>query len=203
MDSFRIKVATRSRRGRVGLSVTIATCAVALVGLSALPTSALAVGDTSLTATTTAAPTPTVRPTASTTPTATATATQSATESATRTPTTPPPIWPTPSPVGGGQPCTATYAVTASWPGNFQAAVTVRNDGPAVVSRWQVRWTYVFGETISQMLGGVLVSGSPSVVVVSGASSGSLPVGATARFEFHGTTPQGTGPTVWPSCTAG
>jgi chitin-binding protein len=36
--------------------------------------------------------------------------------------------------------CTATVAITNSWDGGFQAAVTVQNTGPAPISPWTIEW---------------------------------------------------------------
>lgn len=41
---------------------------------------------------------------------------------------------PSPSPSGNGTGCTATYAVTNSWPGGYQASVVVTNNAFTAMS---------------------------------------------------------------------
>src|SRR5262249_26307016 len=78
-------------------------------------------------------------------------------------PTTAPPTTTPPTTPGGGA-CTATYQATNSWPGGFQAQVTVTAGGSAI-NGWTVRWTLASGQSISQLWNGALsVSGSAVTV---------------------------------------
>lgn len=61
--------------------------------------------------------------------------------------------------------CMATYEVTNSWDGGYQAEVTVMNHGTAPLSGWRVGWTIPSGQTISSVWNGTLTqSGSQATV---------------------------------------
>ncbi|MEU0560300.1 polysaccharide deacetylase family protein [Dactylosporangium sp. NPDC006015] len=108
-------------------------------------------------------------------------------------PTTPPPTTPgggtsqpptSPPPAGGA--CSATYAVTSSWQGGFQASVTVRA-GNAAISRWTVRWTFANGQTITQLWNGTLSTSGSAVTVTNVSYNGAVPANGTTSFGFTGT----------------
>jgi len=94
-------------------------------------------------------------------------------------PTTSPTTSPPPS---GGSGCAATYAITNTWTGGFQADVTVTNNTPAVVNGWTVRWTLPGGQTISQLWNGTLSVDGGNVTVRNVSWNGSLGAGASATF---------------------
>jgi len=65
-------------------------------------------------------------------------------------PTTSPPPTSSPppsssAPVGA---CDATYTITNSWPGNFEAAVSIRNTGTTTITPWTLTWTYGGNQSI-------------------------------------------------------
>ena len=90
----------------------------------------------------TGSPTPTVPPTPTPTQPPTPTPTQTPTPTPTSTPTA------APTPTGAPGACSTTVSVNA-WPGGYQAAVTVRNDGAAPVTPWTVTWTVPSGVTVT------------------------------------------------------
>ncbi|MEU8263344.1 cellulose binding domain-containing protein [Micromonospora sp. NPDC048999] len=94
-------------------------------------------------------------------------------------PTTAPPT--TTPPPGSG--CTATYQVTNSWEGGFQAEVTVRNNG-SPTSAWSVSWTFANGQKITQLWGGTYTQSGSSVVVKDAGYNGALGTGASTSFGF-------------------
>ncbi len=61
--------------------------------------------------------------------------------------------------------CAAQYQVTNSWPGGYQALVTVRNDLGSAVSGWVVRWTLPSGHHINGLWDGTLTVHGSSVTV--------------------------------------
>ncbi|AEV83906.1 hypothetical protein ACWT_2535 [Actinoplanes sp. SE50] len=101
-------------------------------------------------------------------------------------PSTTPPVSPsvTPSGTPGGQPggCAVTYRVVNSWPGGFQAEVTVTNTGTTPTSGWRVGWTLPAGQSISQVWSGSLSVSGNAVTVVNATYNGMLDPGAAATF---------------------
>ncbi|HEX6686097.1 MAG TPA: cellulase family glycosylhydrolase [Candidatus Limnocylindrales bacterium] len=94
-----------------------------------------------------------------------------------------------PRPPGG---CTATYAITNSWPGSpggFGAEVRVTNTGTTPTSNgWRVNWTFTAGQTITQLWQGVLtVNGSNITVTNPPDFNKVINPGQSVTFGFNGT----------------
>jgi endoglucanase len=85
----------------------------------------------------------------------------------------------TPTPTGG---CAATYKVTSSWGGAFQAEVTVKNNGTSATTGWTVAWTSA--NQITQLWGGRHTQSGSGVTVKNEAYNGALAPGASATFGF-------------------
>ncbi|MET0494565.1 MAG: cellulase family glycosylhydrolase [Actinoplanes sp.] len=96
-------------------------------------------------------------------------------------PTTPPPST-TPPPTGGKQ-CTATYAVTGSWGGGFQGAVTVRA-GSAAISSWTVTWTWPTGQRITNSWNAAVTAAGDAVTARNMPYNGTLAAGASTAWGF-------------------
>ncbi|MFD0318109.1 glycoside hydrolase family 3 N-terminal domain-containing protein [Streptomyces flavalbus] len=103
---------------------------------------------------------------------------------------------PDPEPVGG---CTADFRLVNSWPGGYQAEVTVKNTGTSPVSGWTVDWD-LGGATITNLWNGVLTVAGGRATVRNTASNGALSPGATTSFGFTG---GGTPGTPTPRCATG
>ncbi|GAB3153001.1 cellulose binding domain-containing protein [Micromonospora sonneratiae] len=122
-------------------------------------------------------------------PTPTSSPTSGPTAGPTGSPTTVPPTTPptsgppTSAPPGG---CSATYRVTNSWSGGFQAEVTVRNSGASAMTGWTVAWTFPTGQTISQLWAGTHTQTGANVSVRNLSYNGGLGPGATTTFGFLG-----------------
>lgn len=86
----------------------------------------------------------------------------------------------TADPPQGG--CTATFKVTNSWGGAYQAEVTVKDAGSAAITGWTAAWTS--GDQIAQLWGGKLTQTGSSVSVRNEAWNGGLAAGATTTFGF-------------------
>ncbi|MBE1490057.1 chitin-binding protein [Plantactinospora soyae] len=123
-------------------------------------------------------PTPTATPTRTPTPTPTATPTRTPTATPTRTPvpTTPP---------GGARSCSATYAVTGTWNGGFQADVRV-TAGSTAISGWTVSWTFANGQAVSSTWGANIASSGSSITARNVDYNGSLGSGGSTTFGFVG-----------------
>ncbi len=101
-------------------------------------------------------------------------------------------------PTGSG--CSAAYSVVSSWPGGFQAGVTVTNNAATATQGWTVRWTLPSGQAISQLWSGTLTVNGSSVTVTNAAYNGALAPGANTTF---GLTATGTStPLPTPTCTS-
>ncbi|KQY20524.1 hypothetical protein ASD16_19600 [Cellulomonas sp. Root485] len=98
------------------------------------------------------------------------------------TPTSNPTTPPNPGTAG----CTATAAITGSWQGGFQSAVTVKNTGSATLSRWSVRWAFPSGQTINNLWNGVVAQSGSNVTVANAPHNGLLGGGASTSFGFVG-----------------
>ncbi|MFF5290351.1 glycoside hydrolase family 6 protein [Paractinoplanes globisporus] len=138
---------------------------------------------------------PTTPPTTTPTTPPTTTPTTPPTTPPTTSPTTPPTTPPTTVPVGG---CSATYQTASSWQGGFQGLVTVKA-GSSAIAGWTVTWPLPSGQSITQLWGGELVSGSPTVTVRNASWNGSLAPNATAQFGFLA---NGTASTPTITCTS-
>ena len=99
---------------------------------------------------------------------------------------------PPPNPVA----CNATYSITNSWPGGFQAQVTVANPTTSTMYNWTVGWVLPDGETINSAWNGTL-SQAGSLATMNNASwNNVLAAGASTSFGF---TTQYTGTAAVPS----
>ncbi|GAA0538327.1 hypothetical protein GCM10010172_19550 [Paractinoplanes ferrugineus] len=88
------------------------------------------------------------------------------------------------SPPATGTACTASYQITGTWQGGFQAEVAVSNTGSAATRGWAVNWTLPAGQAISQIWNGSLVTSGSAATVTNVSYNGTLAPGATATFGF-------------------
>ncbi len=89
--------------------------------------------------------------------------------------------------IGGSGGCTATYQLVGSWPGQFQAQVTVRDTGSAALAGWTVSWTFPNGQSIGQLWNGDASASSGTHAVVHNASyNAAVAAGGTTSFGFTG-----------------
>jgi cellulose 1,4-beta-cellobiosidase len=87
---------------------------------------------------------------------------------------------------GTGSGCTATYAITGSWPGGFQGQVTVAA-GSSALSGWKVGWSFPAAETINNLWNGSYTQSGQSVSVTNANYDGSVAAGASTTFGFTAT----------------
>jgi endo-1,4-beta-xylanase len=108
------------------------------------------------------------------------------TSTTTAPPTTAPPTSAPPTtPSGSG--CHATYSVTSSWQGGFQANVAVANSGASTLNGWTVHLTLANGQSISSLWNGVNTGTSGAVTVKNAAYNGTLAAGAATSFGYTAT----------------
>jgi cellulase/cellobiase CelA1 len=99
----------------------------------------------------------------------------------TPTPTVTPTVTPT---TGSG--CTATYQAGNSWPGGFQADVTVKNTGAAQITGWKVSWAWPGDQKVTQLWSGTPTQTGTGISVVNAPYNGTLAAGASTSFGFNG-----------------
>jgi chitin-binding protein len=87
---------------------------------------------------------------------------------------------PPPNPV----PCTATYSITSTWPGGFQAAVNVTNPTTATMYNWTVNWDMPDGESISSAWNGTLSQAGSLASMAEASWNNVLAAGASTSFGF-------------------
>ncbi|MGC4757206.1 cellulose binding domain-containing protein [Micromonospora trifolii] len=108
-------------------------------------------------------------------------------------PTTPPPTDPptdpptTPPPTGEPGTCAATYRTLNTWPGGFQAEVTVANNSTAPLNGWTVGLTLASGQAISSLWSGTNTGTTGSVTVRNAAYNGTVGPNASTTFGFTAT----------------
>jgi len=102
--------------------------------------------------------------------------------------------------VGGG--CTATYAVSNSWPGGFQGEVTVKNTGTSATTGWTVKWSFPNGQTITQLWSGTHTQTGADVTVKNTSWNGVLAAGASTSFGFGASWTGTNGVPATVTCTA-
>jgi hypothetical protein len=86
-----------------------------------------------------------------------------------------------------GTGCTATYAVTNSWSGGFQADVTVTNNTSTAMNGWTVSWTPPAGQTISQLWNGTPTISGSNVTVKNVTWNGAIGPSASTSFGLIAT----------------
>ncbi|MFV2115569.1 cellulase family glycosylhydrolase [Micromonospora sp. LOL_025] len=85
---------------------------------------------------------------------------------------------------GGDAGCTATYRVTTSWSGGYQAEVAVKNTGTSATRNWTVTWTSPSGTSIGSLWSGRHTVSGSTVTVRNEAWNGALPPNGTTAFGF-------------------
>ncbi|SBT38933.1 cellulose binding domain-containing protein [Micromonospora auratinigra] len=102
-------------------------------------------------------------------------------------PTTAPPT--TPPPTG----CVATYRTVNSWPGGFQAEVTVANPTATTINGWTVRLTLAGGQAISSLWNGTSTGTTGDVTVRNAPYNGALGGNTSTTFGYTATGDGATG----------
>jgi hypothetical protein len=98
----------------------------------------------------------------------------------------PPVTFTVPPPSNAG--CAVHYALAGTWPGGFQAGVTITNKGAAAVSGWKLTWTWPdSGEAITQLWNGSSIQSGTSVTVTNASYNATIGANAgTVSFGFTG-----------------
>jgi chitin-binding protein len=97
-------------------------------------------------------------------------------------PSSPPP--PSQPPATGA--CSASYSVTSSWSGAFQAAVSV-TAGASAIKGWTVTLNYPGAQSVQQGWNATVAASGSTVTARNVSYNGALNAGASASFGFIGT----------------
>jgi hypothetical protein len=88
----------------------------------------------------------------------------------------------------GGASCHVGYSIVNSWPGGFQAAITIQNTGSTAWSSWDLTWTFANGQTISGLWNGAANQSGGNVTVRNLGYNGVIPAGGSYNgVGFTGT----------------
>ena len=82
--------------------------------------------------------------------------------------------------------CTVAYSVVNSWPGGFQAGITVTNNGAPITS-WALAFTFPNAQQISGGWSGTYTQNGQYVTVTSESYNGALGTGGSVSLGFTGT----------------
>jgi hypothetical protein len=96
--------------------------------------------------------------------------------------------------------CAVNYTLSGSWPGGFQAGVTITNSAASAVNNWTLTWTWPnTGEVITQLWDGSYTQTGTSVSVTNAGYNGTIAAnGGTVSFGFLGSdTGQTTAPAAF------
>jgi hypothetical protein len=89
---------------------------------------------------------------------------------------------------GGASSCHVTYSIGNSWPGGFQAAITIQNTGSTAWSGWDLTWTFPNGQTIAGLWNGAANQSGGNVTVRNLNYNGAIPAGGSYNgVGFTGT----------------
>ncbi len=108
--------------------------------------------------------------------------------------------------IGAGAPpppaaqCKATYAITTTWPGGFQAEVTVTNPNTATMFGWTVSWVLANGETVNSAWNGTLTQAGSLATVKATDWNRTLQPGASTSFGFTANQPGSPTPPTSVTC---
>jgi len=90
--------------------------------------------------------------------------------------------------------CSGTFAVTSSWSGGYQGALTVKNTGTTALSSWKLTVGFPAGVTVTNMWNGINTGTTGTVTVANEPYNGSVAPGGTVTVGFIAN-----GPTTAPS----
>ncbi|HCT80820.1 MAG TPA: glycosyl hydrolase family 5 [Micromonosporaceae bacterium] len=90
--------------------------------------------------------------------------------------------------------CRVRYTRHAQWPGGFLAQVTVTNTGSTPIDGWQLRWSFLSGQSAEQEWGASLTQSGAMVTAVNAPWNKRIQPGRSATFGFLGKPGSGPNP---------
>jgi hypothetical protein len=83
--------------------------------------------------------------------------------------------------------CAVHYAVNSSWPGGFNASITLTNNGSAAINPWTLTFTFPAGESVQSGWDGTWSQSGQNVTVSAASWNASIPAsGGTVSIGFNG-----------------
>ncbi|GAA3438068.1 cellulose binding domain-containing protein [Kutzneria kofuensis] len=98
------------------------------------------------------------------------------------TTTTPPSSTTTTPPTTPPGGCTASESVTSSWPGGFQASVTVTNTGTAPITSWTVNGTFPGSQTVANSWNATVTQSGAQLSARNAGYNGTIPAGGSTSW---------------------
>jgi len=77
------------------------------------------------------------------------------------------------------QNCSVSYSITNSWPGGFQAGISITNTGTAALNSWTLQWIFNGNQQITNLWGGIVGAQGENITVLNANYDGSIPAGGT------------------------
>ncbi len=77
------------------------------------------------------------------------------------------------------QNCSVNYSITNSWPGGFQAGISITNTGTTALNSWTLQWIFNGNQQITNLWGGIVSAQGQNITVVNANYDGSIPAGGT------------------------
>lgn len=97
-------------------------------------------------------------------------------------------------PLSRSSTCHIRYIRHAQWPGGFLAQVTVTNTGSATIDGWQLRWSFLSGQSAEQEWGASLTQSGAMVTAANAPWNKRILPGRSVTFGFLGTPGSGPNP---------
>jgi hypothetical protein len=96
----------------------------------------------------------------------------------------PPVTFTVPPPSNAG--CAVHFAVNSSWPGGFNASITVTNRGSAAISPWTLTFAFPAGESVQSGWNGTWSQTGQQVTVTAANWNSTIPAGGSVSPGFNG-----------------
>ncbi len=103
-------------------------------------------------------------------------------------------VFPTPTPVSPPT-CTAVVAVTTTWPGGYQANVSVTNTSPIAVIPWLISWTVPSDNILVSGWNATVTQDSTKIIAAAPSWQHTIAAGATVTIGYVANGSSSPGPT--------
>ena len=80
--------------------------------------------------------------------------------------------------------CRVTYSVAGQWPGGFQGDVKVTNTGTTPVNGWQLSWSWLNGQVLTQSWGATYAQSGAAVTMTNASYTANIPAGGSVTLGF-------------------
>jgi hypothetical protein len=75
--------------------------------------------------------------------------------------------------------CNVTYTIVNSWPGGFQAGISIMNTGTTTINSWTLQWIFNGNQQINNLWGGNVSSQGQNITVTNANYDGTIVAGGT------------------------